>query len=147
MKERKVKIEVGYGLEGAIPDSAAGRILDEAVLPAFRAGDFSAGMVKGAEAIAVLIAKEHGIDPSVFDLPESIQGARETPEGTGFGIGPLILLLFFVLIAGRRIFWPLLFMGSMGRFGSRRGGFGSGSFGGGGFGGGSFGGGGASRGF
>jgi uncharacterized protein len=44
MNEREVKIEVGYGLEGAIPDSAAGRILDTVVIPAFRKDDFSGGL-------------------------------------------------------------------------------------------------------
>jgi uncharacterized protein len=141
--ERKVKIEVGYGLEGAIPDSAAGKILDAAVIPAFRQGDFSGGLLKGAQAIAAAIAKENGIDPADFNLPAgSTDSGEEGYGGLFMYILPILLLIVF------KSFLPLLFLGGF----SRRRGFGSGGFGSsrggfGGFGGGGFGGGGASRGF
>jgi len=154
MTERRVRIEVGYGLEGAIPDSVAGRILDTDVIPAFQAGNFSRGLTQGANSIAAIIAREHGIDPAVFNVrPAPQQPAHGTPAA---GIGGLIpLILLFLFVRGRM--FPFLLMGGMMR---RRRGFGSGSFGGGfsgggfrggggfgGFGGGGFGGGGASRGF
>ena len=53
--ERKVRIEVGYGLEGTIPDSMAGRILDTAIIPAFREDDFSGGLLQGYRTIAACI--------------------------------------------------------------------------------------------
>ncbi len=51
VSERKTRIEVGYGLEGIITDARAGRILDDQVLPSFRAGDYNTGIVQGAAAI------------------------------------------------------------------------------------------------
>lgn len=69
--EREVRIEVGYGLEGAIPDSLAGRILDTAVIPSFRTDDFSEGLTEGSRAIAAVVAKEYGISLAELDLPES----------------------------------------------------------------------------
>lgn len=51
LAERKVRIEVGYGLEGVITDGRAGRILDEKVIPSFKSGDYEAGLVQGAAAI------------------------------------------------------------------------------------------------
>ncbi|MFQ3620528.1 MAG: TPM domain-containing protein [Spirochaetales bacterium] len=156
MKERRVKIEVGYGLEGAIPDAVAGRILDEYVIPAFRQQQWGKGLLGGLIGVAARIAQEKGIEPKEFLLPSTAPAAR-TRKDEGIDIGPFIFILIFLLIGGRRFFWPLLFLSSMRP--RRRpfgGGFGSGGFGGGfggsgggfgGFGGGSFGGGGASRGF
>ena len=154
VSERRVRIEVGYGLEGAIPDSVAGRILDTTILPAFQAGDFSGGLARGANSIAAIIAREKGIDPAEFNLRAAPQSGH---GGAAMGIGGLLpMLILFILFRGR--LFPFLLLGGMAR---RRRGFGSGSFGGsfgggfggggfsggGGFGGGGFGGGGASRGF
>ena len=49
-ESRKVRLEVGYGLEGAMPDALARRVLDEQVLPRFRAGDYDGGIAAGVEA-------------------------------------------------------------------------------------------------
>jgi uncharacterized membrane protein YgcG len=75
--DRKMKIEVGYGLEGAIPDARAGRILDEQVRPRFRAGDFSGG----AEAAASELMKAARGEPYV--------GTGRTAAETGRPAGPL----------------------------------------------------------
>lgn len=157
MQERKVRIEVGYGLEGAIPDSVAGRILDERVIPALRQQQWGKGLLQGLIGVGIRIAQEKGIDPQELLIPSSQIAARPRRSQEGIDLGPLIFILIFLFIGGGRFFWPLLFLGSVrprrGRFG---GGFGSGGFGGGGFGGGgsfggfgggSFGGGGSSRGF
>ncbi|MBP7495371.1 MAG: TPM domain-containing protein [Spirochaetales bacterium] len=155
LKERKVKIEVGYGLEGTIPDAVAGRILDEWVVPEFRQGNWGKGLLQGLVAIAGRIAQEKGIDPEELLIPAT-QAPRATRNQDNFDIGPIIFVLIFLFIGGGRFFWPLLFLGGSrprrGRFGGGfgSGGFGGGSFGGGGFGGfsgGSFGGGGSSRSF
>ena len=50
-KERKARIEVGYGLEKALRDEEAGRILRDAILPAFRAGDMPKGIAAGVDGI------------------------------------------------------------------------------------------------
>jgi len=151
MKERRMRIEVGYGLEDVITDGTAGQIQDKSIIPAFRSGDYGTGLLKGVEAVAGIIAKKYNIDLGSFDLEESRQYTRSFPPGLGFILFIVIVAIFF---GGGRFLWPLLLLGGMsgGRIG--RGGFGSGGsgFGGGGggfsgFGGGGFGGGGSSRGF
>jgi uncharacterized protein len=150
LAERMFRIEVGYGLEGAIPDGKAGAIRDDYVLPDLREGDYGAGLLKGVGAIALEIAEEYGVTLSDVEIAAQPVGGNER-----FDLGNLFYLIF-VLIAfgGRFFFWPLLFAGR--RRGIYGGGFGagmshrsgnSGFSGGGGFGGGGFGGGGASGGF
>ena len=51
LADRKVRIEVGYGLEGILTDGRCGRILDDDVLPSFREGDYEGGMMRGALAV------------------------------------------------------------------------------------------------
>jgi len=158
MKERELRIEVGYGLEGAIPDGRAGEILDTAMLPYFRDGDFSTGFLAGTYEVAGEIAAEYDVDLGDLNVPvpAASGGSRESDEGRGIPAGLIFFLLIF-FFGGGRFFFPLFFLSSIlggrhyrGGFGSS--GFGGGSFGGGGgsfggFGGGGFGGGGASRGF
>jgi uncharacterized protein len=147
MSERQVRIEVGYGLEGALPDGKAGGILDDYVLPQFRDGNFGAGMINGVSAVAQVIADEYGVT-----LQAPVTVSRVDRAEPSFDIGRLVYLIFVLIAFGGRFFlWPLLFAGR--RRGFFGGGFGTGSgfrsggssFGG--FGGGGFGGGGASRGF
>ena len=149
IQERKTRIEVGYGLEGIIPDGLAGQILDQSMLPSLRAGEYGPGLLKGVEAVAGIIAKEKGVDLGPYNLGESRQYTRTSSPGLGMII---FIIILFVFIGGRRFLWPLLFLGGMTSGRISRGGFGSGGsgFGGSGFsgfGGGSFGGGGSSRGF
>lgn len=140
--DRKMRIEVGYGLEGALPDVLAGTIIRNEISPSFRSGDYYGGILAGVEAIDRSTRNEYTADP---------EGGKH-----GGGILPLLLLLavLFVLFNGmRRRRYGLLPMGIPGPFGGgrgRMGGFGGGTFGGGGGfmgGGGSFGGGGASGGW
>lgn len=156
LEERDVRIETGYGLEGALPDSLCGRILDREVLPELREGRYSTGLLRGAQAIAAVIAKENGLDPASLGLEEETVNAGENREGQrGSALGNVIFItlsmVFFILI-------PLTFRRRRRGPGSRPGGFGPGGYGGtfrsgggfsggGGFGGGRSGGGGASRGF
>jgi len=149
MKERKIRIDVGYGLEGTIPDGLAGEIIDKSILPGLRNGNYGYGLLKGVEAVTGIIAKKYDVDLSDYNLKESTKYTKRT-SGSGIGIISILILLF--LFGGGRFLWPLLFLGGMSTRGFFGGGFGSGgsSFGGGGFGGfggGGFGGGGASRGF
>jgi uncharacterized protein len=153
LDERKVRIEVGYGLEGALPDITTGRILDRYVIPEFRRRDYNAGMVGGAFALAGVIANEHGVTITGAPAPRLERSRSRRNEGSGFSL--LQLLILFLIFGGSRWLWPLLFAST---FGGRRsrggwhggwgGGFGRGGFGGfGGFGGGGSGGGGAERSF
>ena len=56
--QRAVQVSVGYGLEGVLPDSRVGRIRDQVIFPAFRRGEFDAGMLGGVEAISTIAREE-----------------------------------------------------------------------------------------
>ncbi|MFY9414631.1 MAG: TPM domain-containing protein, partial [Tepidanaerobacteraceae bacterium] len=58
----RIRIEVGYGLEGAITDGKAGAILDNFALPAFETGDYSRGIKDAFMAVSAEVAKEYGLD-------------------------------------------------------------------------------------
>ncbi len=173
--ERKVRIEVGYGLEGYLTDAYSALIIQNAILPRFREGDMPGGIIAGTDAIITQL-----------QLPEDqarqvLTDAAQSREGeSGFPVGALIWLaiifFFFILpmLRGRRrrrrykgrgrdfgdtvgdiILWEVgsaivrgALSGGDDWGGGGSGGFGGG-FGGGGFsgGGGSFGGGGASGGW
>ena len=57
--DREVRIEVGYGLEGALTDAQSKLIIEQEILPAFRTGDFDAGILNGSKAIIAAIAGEY----------------------------------------------------------------------------------------
>jgi len=65
--DHRLRIEVGYGLEGAIPDAVAMRIIDEAITPAFKAGDFYAGINAGLDRIMRAARSEGGGSPGLQD--------------------------------------------------------------------------------
>lgn len=86
-QDRAVRIEVGYGLEGALPDVIADRIIERVIVPRFRRGDFFGGI---DEALTRIIAVVEG-EP----LPEPAE--KEAPRGDGLGpTAPLLLMLLFV---------------------------------------------------
>jgi uncharacterized protein len=58
VKDRKSRIEVGYGLEGALPDGKTGRIQDEFMVPSFKKNDFNAGIMQGYQALVTEVTKE-----------------------------------------------------------------------------------------
>lgn len=126
--DHAVRIEVGQGLEGDVPDVVASRIIRGVLTPSFRDGQFYQGLMTSVDAIAAAAG--------VTSLPDSGVRAPNYSSGRSRGAGRLVfLLIFFVFFVfrnmGRR---------NLGRRGY--GGFGGGGLGGGGFGGGGFGGGG-----
>ena len=146
--EHKVRIEVGYGLEPILTDALSEIIIQQAVLPRFRAGDYDSGTEAG---VAALI-QQLSLDPSAAEARVAAAEQQAQHQGGG-GATPfsILIIILFVAIALSRVFggfgfWPLLFLGGLG--GGR--GYGGGGFGGGGGGGwsggggGGFGGGGAS---
>ena len=62
--ERKMRIEVGYGLEGRLTDLLAGRIIDSEIGPAFKQGDFDTGFLRGVTAMAAAVRGEYTAPPA-----------------------------------------------------------------------------------
>jgi uncharacterized protein len=122
---------VGYGLEGVIPDAIASRIIEEFVLPEFRAGRYGEGVLAGVNQILVAARGEE------LQVPRSVRGDRAPGRRSK---PSLLVWLLVLMIFGWRGFFFLPFLGGPRGY---RGGFGGG-FGGGG---GGFGGGGASGGW
>ncbi len=138
--DHKLRIEVGYGLEGALPDITSGQITRNEIVPRFREGNYYGGIAAGVEAIILATKNEY-------------KGEAREDSKRGFPVGMIIAIFVVLMILSRRGRRgggpPFIFFPPMGG-GRSSGGFGGGGFGGfgggGGFsgGGGSFGGGGAS---
>jgi len=141
--EHKVRIEVGYGLEGTLTDALSRTIIERDITPAFKRGDLNGGVLAGTAAIIRVL----GGDASAVAAPPADPQWRGALPILPFAINIIFVLFFLMLfMRHRRGFWgfPGPYVGGFGGFGGSGGGFGGG--GGGGFsgGGGSFGGGGAS---
>lgn len=89
-QDRKMRIEVGYGLEGAIPDVVAKRIIREQITPAFKQGQFYAGLNLATDTLIHLIQGEQ--------LPAPTAQARQSSAGDWMHLLPL--LMFAAIIAG-----------------------------------------------
>jgi uncharacterized protein len=141
-KDRDMRIEVGYGLEGAITDAKSSQIINSIITPEFKDGHFSDGIEKGTAAIVTLIAKEYNV--TLTGVPQPVYQDQENGSGWVSLLIFCIFLSFFFFRGGGGMFFPLMFFPggySGGGFGGGGGGFGGGF---GGFGGGMSGGGGAS---
>ena len=93
-KERKVRIEVGYGLEPVLTDALSSLILQTTVIPKFKAGDMSGGVVAGTDAIIDQLSAPDG------EAKAQAAQAAAAPRsgGSGFGFAPFFpLLIIFVL--------------------------------------------------
>lgn len=146
--ERRSRIEVGYGLEGALPDGKTGRIQDEYMLPFFRQGNYEQGILNGYAVLVQEVAREYGV---ALDL-RGFEASRPAVPATGGGLSPgevflLVLGIMVLYVIDRRFLNGLLF-GLLLSMLMRGGGWRGGGPGGGGWtsgGGGSGGGGGSSR--
>ncbi|MFP5407015.1 MAG: TPM domain-containing protein, partial [Gammaproteobacteria bacterium] len=90
-RERKVRIEVGYGLEGAIPDAYAKRIIDGTIAPYFRRGDFAGGVEAGVNDLIKLIDGEALPAPAAAQQPQG--GGGEDVLGLLLGVFVVALVL------------------------------------------------------
>jgi len=157
--DRKISIQTGYGVEGALPDVYAKRIIENDIKPLFKAGDYYGGLDAGTTSIIKYTKGEYK-----NDNPKT----SASKKGGGGSIAIIIIIIIVIIIfmrkggggnseviggrgASNALFWAMLFGSGGGRGGNSgwgSGGFGGGSSGGGGgfggFGGGSFGGGGSS---
>jgi uncharacterized protein len=167
-QDRRLWITTGYGLEGVLPDGKVGEIRDRAIIPFFRAGRYTEGIVRGTEALAAAVLAQAG-GATAGQNPPAGSRQRAGPFGnprTGVLLAVFVLLILFSVAASaadrraslggrgvgrRRGGWlPWLIGGGLGggyggwsggRHDGWSGGGSSGGFGGGGFGG--FGGGGS----
>jgi uncharacterized protein len=138
VNDRQVWVEVGYDLEGVLPDGRTGALLDRHALPAFRRGAYGEGLLALADQMAAILEAE------------APRGApRPTPPAARRGLDPQLILLFFFLAVilslmlrrggrrgigpGRRRYHggPLIIPGGFGGFGGGSSGRGWGGFGGG----------------
>ncbi len=162
-EERKVRIEVGYGLEPVLTDALSSEVINTEILPAFKVGGFQRGIAAGADAIIAQLR----LDPAEAQARAAEAAAEparaDAPIGPAILIGMVFLFLLIGLVGGsasrgkrRRggvspiLVWAAVDALSRASRGGSGGSFGGGSFGGGGGfsgGGGSFGGGGASGGW
>lgn len=154
--ERKVRIEVGYGLEGNMPDMLANRIIREKIIPAFKAGDMEGGIIAGAQAI------DETLKLSPEDRAKRLQESGIEQKNNAQSEVPAALIIFLIIFIfimiqsarqsrmrrrghGSAADWIVpVILHDWNDDDDHKGGWGGGGFGGGGFGGGGFGGGGGS---
>ncbi len=94
--DRKLRLEVGYGLEGAIPDAIAKRVISEVITPYFKTGDFAGGIDAGVTQLMKLITGE--------SLPAPAQQSASAPSEGAFMfiiVGGLIVGFILSAIIGR----------------------------------------------
>ena len=156
--ERRVRIEVGYGLEPVLTDALSSVIIQTQILPRFRDGDIAGGIVAGTDALI----EQLGLPPEqaqarAVAAAERARAESERGDGSIFGFIVPLLIIWFIFSIFRRMVGgkryrrrgfggPIIIWGPGSGGGWRGWGGGGGGFGGGGFsgGGGSFGGGGSS---
>ena len=143
-QDRKLRIEVGYGLEDRITDAQSSRIIRSVIAPQFKKREYGKGVLLGVKNLVGLALQDESL---ISDAVK--ESDRQSDDSIPL---PLVIFLIIIFLFGSRfmpggLFWPLLFLssGRRGGYSGRGGGFGSGGFGGG-FsgGGGRFGGGGSS---
>jgi uncharacterized protein len=93
LQDRRVRIEVGYGLEGVLPDAIANRIIDEDVVPQFRRGDFHGGIATAVDRIMRVV------DGEPLPAPVARAPAQDVP-----GLAGLLPFLFILALVGGSIF-------------------------------------------
>jgi uncharacterized protein len=91
--DRKVRIEVGYGLEGKLTDLVSGRIIRNIIVPQFKMGNYDQGIVNGVAAMAGVVRGE-------FTAPATARPSRRRRGGSP-GLVGLIALFFFINMLGR----------------------------------------------
>lgn len=133
-QDRKFRIEVGRGLEGAITDGTAGSILRHDMTPAFQAGNYGDGIYNAVRSMAALAAEEYGLDLDDLQIPEP--GFRQGESNLEAFLPIILFVVFMFLLGGRGRRGSLMRDIAISSIFRNRGGGGFGGFGGGGGGGG-----------
>ncbi|MEK7701757.1 MAG: TPM domain-containing protein, partial [candidate division NC10 bacterium] len=95
VNDRKLRLEVGYGLEAVVPDAAAGRIIREAITPRFREQRWAAGLEAAVDAVYARIASQKGDPERMRKEAESFRRAQKENEDSA----RLYLILFLAIFA------------------------------------------------
>ena len=93
--DRKIRIEVGYGLEGSLTDLMAGRIIRNVIVPQFKAGNFDQGIINGIQAMIEVVRGEYKASE------KGPAGTVSTPKEGTAGLGGLFAFIFFISMLGR----------------------------------------------
>lgn len=109
VKEREIRIETGYGLEGGLTDLTAGRIIRNEIIPQFRSGDYDGGIAKGVEA---MMAAARGQYASTASDSEDGNAPDVDDETLNESVGVLGFLTLMAGLFGRRKFWHALLAGA-----------------------------------
>jgi uncharacterized protein len=110
-KERKVRIEVGYGLEPELTDAESFKIISDTITPAFKQGDYDGGVTRGVDSIVSAISSgDQGDNQS--GSPAGTSKPKSSSKGLGSLIFPALFILFgmfqwFVSVLGRTKSWWL----------------------------------------
>jgi uncharacterized protein len=91
-KERKIRIEVGYGFEGVLPDAIVSRIIREVIAPRFKSSDYAGGIEAGIDSILKVTTGE--------TLPAASRSQRRQSSGVSLALGALLMAALFALIIG-----------------------------------------------
>ncbi len=93
--DRRVRIEVGYGLEGRLTDLLSGRIIDYVIVPQFKRGNFDEGFIEGVDAITAAVRGEY----------KAIPKKEKEPENEGAKFFPFFILIVIIAMLGSRRRW------------------------------------------
>lgn len=119
-RDRDVAIEVGYGLEGSVPDATASRIIREVIVPRMQAGDADRALMQGTDAVLT------AIEGQPWEGASAPPQQAVEPDYLGFGAGVVFLIVMAILAMRnpRMAFWVLMAGLTRGRVGGgHRGGF------------------------
>lgn len=105
-EDRKLRIEVGYGLEGRLTDILAGRILDNEVRPHFRAGNYDEGFRRGVDGIIKAVKGEYHASMAPTNL--SARRNNSNMVGTLIAIGLIFLIIALIVLGYRNIYAAII---------------------------------------
>jgi uncharacterized protein len=99
-EDRKLRIEVGYGLEGKLTDLWAGRIIDNSIKPFFKKGDYDTGIFNGVQAIKDAVMGEYpGMEQETADKPNIFMNFHLIPV---YVVGGFILFILIMILIARK---------------------------------------------